>query len=491
MSAIKTLFSQTIVYGLSTMVVRMINWALTPFYSYTFKDPTEFGIMNNLYAYIAFLNIIYMYGMETGFFRFASDKESRIPVFKTINGALLVSSTIFTLLIWVFSNPIAILLGYEGQTIYIQMFAIILFFDNLANIPFAMLRLEGRPGMFLKYKLINVGVIVLFNLFFFYPAFVHDYSLFSRIGFEHNPDMCVQYVFIANLIASGLTFVLFLPKFILYPPVFSLDLFKPIWRYSSPLIIVGLAGMINELSDRELLKRLLKGSLHDNLHQLGLYSAVYKLSIFMTLAIQGFRMGAEPFFFKHAKEKNAPELYARVLTYFSIVCILIFLSVNLFSNYIVLLLDQKYREALPILPILLFANFCLGLYYNISVWYRIKDKTIYGTYITLFGAAITLLSNYILIPTYGYYGAAVTHAVTYVVMTALCFFVGQKFFYVPYQWKKIFIYFITSLVLIKIHVLVKMNFSSVFVHLFSSFLCIILFLLLSWIFDFKKIKFTK
>ena len=157
MSAIKKLFSQTIVYGLSTMAVRMMNWALTPFYSYTFKDPSEFGIMNNLYAYIAFLNIIYMYGMETGFFRFATDKEQRVSVFRNINGALFLSSCVFTLLIWLFAEPLADLMSFPGQTIYIKLFALILLLDNLVNIPFAMLRLEGRPGKFLQYKLINVG----------------------------------------------------------------------------------------------------------------------------------------------------------------------------------------------------------------------------------------------------------------------------------------------------------------------------------------------
>lgn len=488
MSAIKALFSQTIVYGVSTILVRMINWALTPFYSYAFKDPTEFGIMNNLYAYIAFLNIIYMYGMETGFFRFATDKENRTAVFRTVNGALITTSFLFTAILLLFANPIALFLGFPGHTEYIELFALILFFDNIVNIPFALLRMEGRPGKFLQFKLINVGVNVLLNFFFFYPALIKQYNAFDSFGFVHEPDFCVYYVFIANLVASVVTFLCFLPQLIRFPPTFSTAIFVPIWKYASPLIIVGLAGMINELSDREMLKRLLKGSMHDNLHQLGLYSAVYKLSIFMTLAIQGFRMGAEPFFFKYAQEKNAPHLYAQVLTYFSIVCLFIFLVVNLFSHEIILLLDPAYREALPILPILLFANFCLGLYYNISAWYRIKDKTIYGTYITLSGAAVTLIANFILIPFLGYYGAAITHALTYVFMTALCYFIGQQFFPVPYAWKKIGGYLLLALILSQLNQFIYQQEISFPIHLFTAILFSIVFLAIAWKIDIRAVK---
>ncbi len=437
MSKIKTLFSQTLIYGVSTIVVRMLNWLLTPFHTRCFEKESEFGIMSILFAYIALLNIIYMYGMETSFFRFATDKENRTEVFKTINAALLISSSFFSLLIIAFSGPIAQYLNYPQSENLIIIFSLILLFDNISNIPFAFLRMEGRPVKYMTYKLANVCINVFFNLFFLLPAYFHNPNLFEFTGFIYHKEYIVVYVLLANLIASAVTFLFFVPQYIRYTPRFNWTIFRPILNYSMPLVLVGLAGMVNEVASRIFLEKWLTGSPEENLRQVGIFSAVYKLSIFMTLAIQGFKMGAEPFFFKHAKEENAQKLYADVLTYFSIACLIIFLGVNLFSTEIVKILDPKYRAGIGVLPILLFANFCLGIYYNISVWYRLTDRTIYGSLITLIGAAITIALNFMLIPLYGYWGAAWATAIVYFSMCVLCYILGQKYFYVPYQIYKI------------------------------------------------------
>lgn len=447
---LRRLASQTAIYGLSTILVRVLNYLLAPLHTRVFTDQGDYGVISELYAYVTFLNVIFMYGMETAFFRFASKnnlQKDNDTIFSTTLTSLLVSTFLFTLPLLIFSGNIAAELDHGGHADYIIYFVLIIAFDTLCNIPFAKLRLDNRPWKYLSAKVLNISINIFLNLFFLLPALpaIHNYKLFSFIGYTYNPNMGVAYVFIANLIASAATLLIFLPQY--RKLKFNAEVWKKLMRYGLPLIIIGFAGMINETLDRILLKYLLPGTVEENLKQVGIYSAVYKISIFMTLAVQAFRMGAEPFFFSHATEKNAQRTYADVMKYFVIICCLIFLGVGMFPDIFKIIIGENYWSGLPIVPILLAANLFLGIYYNQSVWYKLTDKTTFATIIPLAGAAITILLNIILIPHFGYTGSAWSTCICYAGMVVMSYVIGQKHYHVPYNLRKIFLYIITSVLL--------------------------------------------
>ncbi|MFN3939279.1 MAG: lipopolysaccharide biosynthesis protein, partial [Chitinophagales bacterium] len=407
MSVLKRLASQTAIYGFSTILVRVLNYLLMPLHTRVFVSQADYGIIAEMYAYVAFLNVIFMYGMETAFFRFASQElseKNKNKVFGTVQFSLFISTILFVFILLFSAKPIANALHYPDNSAYIFYFALIIGFDTLVNVPFAKLRLQNKPWKYFLVKLANVFINIVLNVFFLWPALKGNYQLFSAFGFTYNPAMGVSYVFYANLVASAVTFILFTPAF--FKLHFDMGLWKKIIQYGLPLVIIGFAGMINETLDRILLKYWLPGTAEENLAQLGIYSAVYKISIFMTLAVQAFRMGAEPFFFASANEKNAPNTYAKVMKYFVIVCCFIFLGVGMFPDIFELLIGANYREGLFIVPILLLANLLLGVYYNQSVWYKLTDKTGFATFIPIAGALVTIVLNYYFIPAFGYAGAA-------------------------------------------------------------------------------------
>ena len=439
--------SQTAIYGLSTIVVRMLNFLLAPLHTRVFLDQADYGIISEMYAYVTFLNVIFMYGMETAFFRFASGKDphDHRKVFGTAQGSLIVTTVLFTGVLLLLSSRIATFLQYPGHGEYVVYFALIIGFDSLVNIPFARLRLEQRPWRYFVIKLGSIGINVFFNFFFLLPAILQKPDMFGFIGFHFKQEQAVGYVFIANLIASAATFAIFLPGM----RRLSVDklLWKKLMLYGMPLVLIGLAGMINETFDRVLLKYLLPGTLEENLAQIGIYSAVYKISIFMTLAVQGFRMGAEPFFFHQSSSDNAPKVYALVMKYFVIVCCIIFLGVGMFPDVFRIIIGENYHEGLGIVPVLLFANLLLGVYYNQSVWYKLTDKTLYATIIPVAGAVLSIVANIILIPIAGYEGAAWSRLLCYASMVILSHMIGQKYYHVPYNVRKILAYFAISIVL--------------------------------------------
>jgi O-antigen/teichoic acid export membrane protein len=444
---LKKLVSQTAIYGLSTIVVRMLNFLLAPLHTRVFLDQSDYGIISEMYAYVTFLNVIFMYGMETAFFRFASGKDphDHKKVFGTSQASLLVTTAIFTSVLLLFSGRVADFLQYPNHGEYVIYFALIIAFDTLVNIPFARLRLEQRPWKYFTVKLFSIATNVLLNVFFLLPALLNNHSLFSAIGFTYQSELGVGYVFIANLVASAATFLLFTPW--LRGLEFDWTLWKKIWSYGWPIVIIGLAGMINETFDRVLLKYLLPGTLDENLAQMGIYSAVYKISIFMTLAVQAFRMGAEPFFFHQSSSEKAPAIYAMVMKYFVIVCCLIFLGVGMFPDVFKIIIGESYHAGLNIVPILLFANLLLGVYYNQSIWYKLTDKTLYATIIPVAGAVLSIVANIILIPIAGYTGAAWSHVICYGSMVVLSYIIGQKYYMIPYNIRKLGVYAILSIIL--------------------------------------------
>ncbi|HMU68931.1 MAG TPA: polysaccharide biosynthesis C-terminal domain-containing protein [Chitinophagales bacterium] len=449
MRALNRLATQTAIYGMSTILVRLLNYVLAPLHTRVFTNQADYGIISEMYAYVTFLNVVCMFGLETAFFRFASNNNQnsldKRSVFGSSQISLIVSTALITAALLFSSNDIASMLGYPGKGIYVTFFALIIAFDTLVNIPFARLRLEGRPWRYFAIKLTNIIINVSFNFFFLLPALRNNYDMFSGIGYTYDPDYGVAYVFLANLIASAITFAIFIPGMLSLK--FDVQVWKKLMAYGLPLIIIGLAGMINETLDRVLIKYWGSGTIEENLKQVGIYSAVYKLSIFMTLAVQGFRMGAEPFFFSQSAEKNAPSLYALIMRYFVIACCLIFLGVGMFPDLFKIIIGSEYHSGLHIVPILLLAQLFLGIYYNQSVWYKLTDKTSFATIIPVAGALITLGMNLILIPKFGYTGAAWSTFACYLSMVVMSHIIGQKHYHVPYNLRKIITYIVVSVIL--------------------------------------------
>ncbi|MEZ5013002.1 MAG: polysaccharide biosynthesis C-terminal domain-containing protein [Chitinophagales bacterium] len=443
MRPLRRLAGQTAIYGLSTILVRMLNYLLAPLHTNVFSNQADYGVISELYAYVTFLNVIFMYGMETAFFRFASRNRDQewIPadkVFGSAQSSLLVTTFLLTSVLLMLSGRIAEWLSYPGHANYVIFFALIIASDTLVNIPFAKLRLENRPWKYFGIKLTNICINISLNFFFLWPALQHNYDMFEKFGFVYQPEYGVAYVFIANLVASAVTLLIFLPG--MFQLHFDSIVWRKLMRYGLPLIIIGLAGMVNETLDRVLLKYWGSGTLEENLQQVGIYSAVYKISIFMTLAVQGFRMGAEPFFFSQATEKNAPATYAQVMKYFVLICCFIFLGVGMFPDVFKIIIGPEYRSGLHIVPILLMANLFLGIYYNQGVWYKLTDKTAFATIIPIAGALITLTLNIILIPRIGYTGSAWATLCCYGSMVLLSHFIGQRYYHVPYNLRKILFY---------------------------------------------------
>lgn len=450
MSALRKLAGQTAIYGLSSIVARFLNFLLTPLYtSRGVFPPAEYGVITSLYAWAAFLNIVLTFGMETAYFRFSNAQPEVVPpdqpqppkkVYPTAFFAILSISVPFMSLTALLSSPIAAGVGFPGFGTSVLMLGLTLGLDALTVIPMAKLRQEGKAWKFVSINLVNVAVNIGLNLFFI--AYLMRSAAAGRSDFLidtfYDPSFGVGYVFLANLIASGVKFLMLLPRM----PFFSgydRVLLRPMFRFAAPLMVAGLAGMINETADRVLLKYLLPPEEAD--YQIGIYGANYKLAILITLFIQAFRFAAEPFFFSHAKEKNSKETFAKIMDVFVAFCMFAFLVVmlfiDLFKHFIP---NPEYWQGLRVVPILMLANVFLGIYYNQSVWYKLSDRTRYGSLIALMGAAITILLNLLWIPLIGYMGSAWATLVCYATMASFSYFWGQKHWPVPYNVSKILLY---------------------------------------------------
>ena len=447
MSLIKKLAGETAIYGLSSIIARALNFLLVPLYTTVFAGG-EYGIFSELYAYVGFLMVIFVLRMETAFFRFGNDVAQRNRAYNTGLNTVLIISLILSAAIILFHGDIGSWLLLDPSKYYLLiLMACILFLDALNEIPFARLRLEQRPIRFAAIRIINISINLGSNLFFLLlcPWIVGNEQmswLHPFINTIWSPDIGIGYVFISNLLASLTTSLLLIPEFL--KARFSIDkvLWKKMFAYAAPLIIVGLAGIVNEMLDRTLLKRLLPFELTENERQLGIYAACYKLAMLIALFTQAFRYAAEPFFFRNAENKRAPEIYAQIGKYFVIAGTLGFLAILLYMDILqeIFLRRPEYREGLGVVPILLIANLFLGLYYNLSVWYKLTDKTVYAMYISLGGAAITILLNIWWIPILGYMGSAWATLIAYGVMCMLSYFIGRKHYSLPYQWLKIGFY---------------------------------------------------
>jgi len=444
-SPFKKLASQTAIYGLPTIIGRLLNYFLVPLYTYNFST-SEYGTVNEMYAYVSFLLIVLTYGMETALFNFSRLHEDKQKVYSTILTCITLTSVVFIAGLTIFSQPIANLIEYPTHPEYITWFALILGLDAVSSVAFAKLREQNKAKTFALIKTLNIAVNVFFNVFFLWICKSEfDSGKNSSLASFYNPQIGIGYIFISNLIASVVTLLVLLPSIV--KAKFGLDksMLRNILPYALPLLVAGLAGMTNETIDRILLKYLLPSNIA--LEQVGIYGACYKISIIMTMFIQTFRFAAEPFFFSHAKETDAKKVYARVMDYFVIICMIIFLGTMMNISWIQYFVGEDFRAGLAVVPILLMANFCLGVFFNLSIWYKLTGQTKYGAWLTIFGAVITLIGNFIFIPIYGFMASAWATLICYAGMMVLSYFIGNKHYPVKYDMKRILGYLSLAILL--------------------------------------------
>ncbi len=485
MSILKKLATQTAIYGLPTIVGRLLNYLLVPLQTYIFAAD-QYGIVGELYAWTSLLFVLFTYGMETTFFRFSQNKLQRHQTLATIIVSLLSTSTFLVLLGCILSPNIADALRFGEHPEYIRWMIIIVGIDAVTAILFAQFRLLGKAAKFAVVKFVNILINIILNLFFLALCpYLEQQNLYPELlKVIYNPEIGIGYIFIANLAASLITLLLLTPSLLSIRWQFNYALWKQMLRYSLPLMVLGFAGIINETMDRLLIKFLTPEEEAQSM--VGIYSACYKISIMMTIFIQAFKYAAEPFFFSRAKASDAKATYAQVMDLFVAICATMFVGIMLYLDIIQYFVGEAYRVGLPIVPILLMANLFSGIFYNLSIWYKLSDKTKYGAYISIMGAVITLVFNIILIPIMGYMGAAWTTLLCYAAMAIVSYGLGQKHYPINYPLKKIFFYILWALAIYGIT-------AALFQHLelIPKLLWHTLFLLIfiggAWV-GFKKIK---
>lgn len=453
--SIKKLAGETALYGLSSIVGRLLNYLLVPLHTRLFL-PEEYGVVGHLYAWSGALIVLFSYRMESAFFRFGTPTEDRARAYATGMWSLFLSTGFILALLLVFTQPIADFLQYPNHAEYVRWFALILACDCLCELPFARLRLEQRPMRFVAAKLCNIGLNVLLNLFWLLFCPWADAKGYTWVRAVWSPSGGVVYVFMANAIASVFTLILLSRQLQAIARVFDARLWKQMVAYAAPLVLVGLAGVADEMFSRAMMPWLLTGTEVENRAQLGIFSANYKLAMLISLFTQAYRYAAEPFFFRHARDGDALELQANAAKWFTIAAATGMLGILLFLDLIkVIVLDPAYFEGLQVVPILLMANLFLGLYYNFSVWYRLKDRTMLGAWISLAGAVLTVLLNLWWIPRFGYVGAACVTVVCYGFMAFTTWFTGRKPYPVPYPFGRMGLYVAVALGLYAVEQLLK------------------------------------
>ncbi|MDB4584677.1 polysaccharide biosynthesis C-terminal domain-containing protein [Draconibacterium sp.] len=446
MNPFKKLAGDTAIYGVSSIVGRFLNWWLMPLYVMIFT-PDVYGIVTNLYSYVAFFMVLLTYGMETGFFRFASKSTEPDKVYSTSLISLFISSFVFILIVVIFNPYLAELINYSDHSEYILWLAIILAIDAVTAIPFAQLRLKNRPIKFAFIKLVNIGANISFNLFFLLLCPKLAQNSDSFIHAIYSPEIGVGYVFISNLFASIITLVMLLPNMLKLSFQFDKSLLIKILNYSFPILIVGLAGVLILNIDKILIPFLIPED-QNPMEQLGIYGAGVKIAVLMNMFIQAFRYAFEPFFFSQAKAKDDKNMHANIMKYFVIFGLLIFLGMVLYIDLIRLLgWKPQYYESFTIVPVILLANLFFGIYFALSMWYKLTDMTRYGAYISVVGAVVTITLNVLLIPVYGYKGSAFALLICFFGMMVISYFFGQKYYPIPYNLKRIFTYFFIAAII--------------------------------------------
>ena len=434
MNPIRGLLGQTAIYGLPTILGRLLNYMLVPLYTF-YLSPSEYGVVSELYAVVAFLLVLLTCGMETAFFKFFNDKEDKETVFKNSFLTVIGLNVIFLLILLFFNQSIADLMLYSDHNEYIILLGIIVSIDAISALPMAKLRSEQKALKFSVIHFTAIGVNIALNLILM--IFVFD---------PNRPEEGILFILFANLLSSLVKPIGTYKDFIGIKLAYNVELAKEMLKYAYPLVIAGFAGIINETIDRVMLKQLLHSKAHLSLKaaeaQLGIYSACYKLAMIVTIFLQAYRYAAEPFFFANAKNVDRNKLYIKIMNYFiAAVCIVflgVALNIDIFKHFI---RNEAFWVGLGVVPILLIANVFLGIYYNQSIWYKLSGQTKFGAYIAIGGASITILINLIFIPIYGFWASAWATLIVYGAQMVASYLLGQKYYPINYNLRKFGLYF--------------------------------------------------
>lgn len=438
---IKKLLGQTAVYGLSSIIGRLLNYLLVPLYTRVFTDTADYGVVSELYAWVAFLIVLLTFGMETAYFRFVQDADNKKKPYQTALFTVVVVNVLFYILLLAGSNQLATFMLYEGHNEYIVLLGAIVCIDSISALPLARLRSQEKAVKFAVIQFASIGVNIALNLFFM--LYLFDAS---------RPEEGVLFILAANLCASLVKPLLLFNDFKQFTWKIDWQLAKMMFWYAFPLVIAGFAGIVNETLDRILLKQIIYDpafpeTLHTAEQKVGIYSACYKLAMLVTILLQAYRYAAEPFFFSQMKSENKNQVYVKVMNLFIAMVCLVFLGVSLniqiFKHFIQ---NEAYWEGLKVVPILLLANIFLGIYWNQSIWYKLSGKTQFGAYIAIGGAILTVVINVLFIPTYGYMASAWATFIVYAAQMVVSYLLGQRYFPIPYNLRKFALYLGLALV---------------------------------------------
>ncbi len=455
MSGIKKLAGQTLWYGVPTIASRFLGYLMNLTLPLIFAQPSKTADLTQVYAIIPFLNVLFTYGLETAYFRFSQDQDQQ-KLYNTLSVSLIGSTILFTVLLLLSQGTIARWANLEQHPEYITWMAVIIFFDAISTLAFARLRQENRPKRYAFARMAGVAMNVLVVLLFLavIPRYVNNHPD-SFLGTFYNKETGIGYYLIGNICGSVFTFLLLRKEFSRIRFQFDAALWKKIMHYSYPLVIVGMGGMVNDMLSRLIYQHVVDLPVEAAKHELGIFGNIYRLAVLITIMIQAFRMAAEPFFFNRSKEEDAPKTYARIMKFFVIATCFMFLLISLYIDvfrwFFIAIRKPAWVEGLYVVPLLALGNIFLGIYYNLSIWYKLTSQNMLGAGITLAGAVITIVLNILLIPKFHYLGAAIATFCCYLFMMITSYVLGQKYYSIPYARKKLIAYLVLVVLIFLAH----------------------------------------
>lgn len=471
----KKLAQETAIYGVSSILGKFLNWLLVPLYTYILDSSADYGIVTNLYSWTALLLVILTYGMETGFFRFANkNKENADQVYSTTLISVGVTSLIFGVICVIFDQQLANFLGYDQYPEYISMLGVVVAIDAFASIPFAYLRYANRPIKFAAVKFLYIALNIIFNLFFLVgcPWLMKHFP--ATIDWFYNPHYGVGYVFVANILSTAIQTLALIPYIFKVKFNFDFALLKKVLRYSLPLLVLGVAGIMNQTLDKILFPMLKPGL--EGASELGIYGATSKIAMVMLMFTQAFRYAYEPFIFAQNKDKNSMSSYADAMKFFIIFSLLIFLGMILYMDIFKYIIQRDYWIGLNVVPIVLVSFIFQGIFFNLSLWYKLTDKTMYGAWFSIIGTIIIVVGNVLLVPRFSYTGSAWAAFACYFVIMLISYYFGQKHMPIKYDLKTIGLYTGVTIILYVLSLFI--NTPYVIVNIALKTVLMILFLVL-------------
>ena len=482
----KKLAKETAIYGVSSILGKFLNWLLVPLYTYVLESSADYGIVTNLYSWTALLLVILTYGMETGFFRFANkNKENAGEVYSTTLISVGTTAFIFAAFCVLFSQQIANALGYNEYPEYITMLGIVVAIDAFASIPFAYLRFINRPIKFATIKFLYIVLNIVFNLFFLVGCpWLMEHSP-STIDWFYNPHYGVGYVFVSNILSTMIQTLALIPYIFAAKLKFNHQLLRKILQYSLPLLVLGVAGIMNQTLDKILYPFLKPGV--EGAAELGIYGATSKIAMVMLMFTQAFRYAYEPFIFAQHKDKNNLLAYADAMKFFIIFSLLIFLGMTLYMDIFKYIIQRDYWVGLNVVPIVLMSFIFQGIFFNLSLWYKLTDKTMYGAWFSILGTIIIVVGNVLLVPRFGYTGAAWAAFACYFVIMLVSYYFGQKYMPIKYDLKTIGLYTLVTIILYVISLFIDTPYPIVNIALKTALMIAFLALLVKRDFPLKNI----